>query len=520
LKIANGLAVSGQSSVGLSTAFAMPIVNASSAIEFSDESVRQYLSEFGRSSRLEELLQQKRRRNLAELIGQASVIESDLSELALTSGFVDYFSKFKAVRLGAARVVWATPAAFHWNSMSRLFLDVLHFGVPIHQALSGYLRYLEASFNQGLVAHWNDFGRFALAAYICDKRTVEFEEPIKIRLPNALPGTHLALLPSKSDLSSSARVVNWKRLDQRSLDAIEGFRTSPSTTCSLDISKAPDGLGEVLIQKLPTLNGTSGTIAIDSFEPCLNLLSIEVYPRIIDPESCRHFLVTVGRALKRLAVYSEPLVSDMTLITASLTPMDADVNEASMFSGTSSAIFGACFLSATDQPLFAAEMLVHEFCHNKLRLLQEVMPLISDKYLNRSIFYSPWRDDPRPIDGLMHGLYVFSSIADFWLHVWRDSSANQAERKLAQRRVGTLLLQLKLALDEFSEHAELTHAGKVFLGIINHRIASLESQTKGWELDRLQSFFSGVLKDKSLKEMPVLESVTRHKESWEANYRA
>jgi HEXXH motif-containing protein len=200
--------------------------------------------------------------------------------------------------------------------------------------------------------------------------------------------------------------------------------------------------------------------------------------------------------------------------------MDAGGNDESMFSGTSSAIFGACFLSATEQPLFAGEMLVHEFCHNKLRLLQEAVSLISDKYLNRSIFYSPWRDEPRPIDGLMHGLYVFSSIAGFWLHVWKDLNANEAERKIAQRRVGTLLLQLKFAFDEFSEHAELTPAGKVFLSVINNRIADLESQTDGWEFDRLQSLFSGALKDKSLKEMPVLESVSRHKENWEANYRA
>ncbi len=494
------------------------MLDASSAVEFSEDELRLYFSESGWSSSVDRLLKHKRRRNIAELIGQASVIETDLAQLAESTGFLEYFHKFKAVRVSAAGHVWATPAAFHWNSMSRMFLDVVHFGVPIHEALQGYLSHINSSFSQGLATHLNDLGRFALAAYIRDKRTVEFEEPIKIRLPSALPGTHVALLPPGSDTNSSNRVLNWKCLDRGILDAIEDLRTSVDTTCSLNIS--PDESGDVVLQKLPVLSGSAGTIAIDSFEPCLRLRSVEVYPRITDPERSRHFVVTVSRALERLAAYDESLVNDMTLITASLTPMDAGVSEESMFSGTSSAIFGACFLSATEQPLFVAEMLLHEFCHNKLRLLQEVVPLISDKYLNQSIFYSPWRDEPRPIDGLMHGLYVFNSIADFWLHVWKNLNANEAEREIAQRRVGTLLLQLKLAFDEFSEHAQLMPAGKVFLSVIDNRIARLESYTKGWNLNRLQSLFSGVSKDQSLKEMPVLESVPRHKKNWEATYRA
>jgi HEXXH motif-containing protein len=496
------------------------MLDASSAVEFSEDELRLYLSESGSSSSLDKLLKHKRGNNIAELIGQASVIESDLAQLAVSTGFLEYFHKFKAVRVSAAGHVWATPAAFHWNSMSRMFLDVAHFGVPIHEALHGYLSHLNCSLSQGLAAHLNDFGRFTLAAYIRDRRTVEFGEPIKIRLPSALPGTHLALLPPASDTNSSNRVLNWKRLDQAMLGAIEELRTSANTTCALNISSGPDESAAVVLQKLPVLSGPSGSIAIDGFEPCLRLRSVEVYPRITDPERCRHFVVTVSRALERLAAYDESLVNDLTLITASLTPMDAGASEESMFSGTSSAIFGACFLSATEQPLFLAEMLLHEFCHNKLRLLQEVVPLISDKYLNRWIFYSPWRDEPRPIDGLMHGLYVFSSIADFWLHVWKNLNANEAERKIAQRRVGTLVLQLKFAFDEFSEHAELMSAGKVFLSIIDNRIARLESETKGWELDRLQSLFSGVLKDQRLKELPILESVPRHKKNWEATYRA
>ncbi|HEV7398241.1 MAG TPA: HEXXH motif-containing putative peptide modification protein [Pyrinomonadaceae bacterium] len=418
--------------------------------------------------------------------------------------------------MSAATRVWATPGAFHWNSMSRMFLDVINFEVPIHRALTGYLTYLHASFTQGLEAHLNDFGRFALAAHVCDNRPIRFEEAVKIRLPNALPGTNLAILPASSQ---DTIVVDWKWLDRSMLGVIDELKNSNSqTTSRLSISDGPSESSVVVIQKLPVWEGPCGPIAIDSYEPCLNIPSVEVYRRIKELTRCHHFLETIKHALARLTAYKESLVKEMTLITASVTPMDADVGDTAMFSGTSSAIFGACFLSAAREPLFVAEMLLHEFCHNKLRLLQEVAPLISDKYSNQAIFYSPWRDDPRPIDGLMHGLYVFSSIAHFWLHVCGNQNANADERAMAQRRVGTLLLQLKLAYAEFTEHAELTRAGTVFLGIISDRIYDLESQTKEWKFKQMRPFFSGILKDTTLREMPILESVARHKANWEASY--
>ena len=28
--------------------------------------------------------------------------------------------------------------------------------------------------------------------------------------------------------------------------------------------------------------------------------------------------------------------------------------------------------------------------------------------------YSPWRDDPRPIDGVLHGAYAYLGVVDFW----------------------------------------------------------------------------------------------------------
>ena len=59
-----------------------------------------------------------------------------------------------------------------------------------------------------------------------------------------------------------------------------------------------------------------------------------------------------------------------------------------------------------------AESIMHEAMHLKLTLLENVIPLIEAD--SKATFYSPWRDEDRPIRGVLHGLFVFRGIGDFY----------------------------------------------------------------------------------------------------------
>ncbi|MFF7192924.1 HEXXH motif-containing putative peptide modification protein [Streptomyces sp. NPDC008079] len=54
-----------------------------------------------------------------------------------------------------------------------------------------------------------------------------------------------------------------------------------------------------------------------------------------------------------------------------------------------------------------AESIIHESMHLQLTLVDSIEPLATD---DRSTGYSPWKDEDRPITGLLHGLYVFAVI--------------------------------------------------------------------------------------------------------------
>lgn len=80
-------------------------------------------------------------------------------------------------------------------------------------------------------------------------------------------------------------------------------------------------------------------------------------------------------------------------------------------SATSPAAFGAVATSLPSSALTMAETLVHEFQHIKLCGLLDMLPLIEQ---TDERGYAPWRDDPRPLSGILQGIYAFTGIVRFW----------------------------------------------------------------------------------------------------------
>jgi uncharacterized protein len=81
-------------------------------------------------------------------------------------------------------------------------------------------------------------------------------------------------------------------------------------------------------------------------------------------------------------------------------------------SSSSSATFGAVALSEPPDAYTCAETFAHEMQHLKLSALLDVVALTLPDDGRR--YYAPWRDDPRPIGGLLQGAYAFLGVSGFW----------------------------------------------------------------------------------------------------------
>ncbi|HWO65410.1 MAG TPA: HEXXH motif domain-containing protein [Umezawaea sp.] len=83
------------------------------------------------------------------------------------------------------------------------------------------------------------------------------------------------------------------------------------------------------------------------------------------------------------------------------------------YSASAEDAFGCVALSLPPTAVDFAATLVHEFQHSKLCALLDLVELHHDDGSGNR-YYAPWRDDPRPLGGLLHGTYSFVGVAGFW----------------------------------------------------------------------------------------------------------
>jgi HEXXH motif-containing protein len=141
-------------------------------------------------------------------------------------------------------------------------------------------------------------------------------------------------------------------------------------------------------------------------------------------------------------------------------------------SGSSSDAFGAAALSLPTDATALAMTLVHEFRHSLLNGLLHLVPLCDQS--DARPLYAPWRDDPRPIIGLLHGAFAFTGVTDFWRTRLRKDTGTDWE--LACFEFALRRQQATEVLDGMRSSASLTEVG----GILVH---NLWQHSKGWNDD-------------------------------------
>ncbi|ADI03787.1 hypothetical protein SBI_00666 [Streptomyces bingchenggensis BCW-1] len=109
-----------------------------------------------------------------------------------------------------------------------------------------------------------------------------------------------------------------------------------------------------------------------------------------------------------------------------------------------------------------AAILTHEIQHSKLSALMHMYSLHTQE--DRPRLYAPWRDDPRPLNGMLHGVYAFSAVARFWRGYVLGGGAPPDEAVLAQFEFALRREQLLRVLPPLGKDRELTRLGRRFLG--------------------------------------------------------
>ncbi|MEW2625414.1 HEXXH motif domain-containing protein [Streptomyces sp. NPDC048106] len=141
-------------------------------------------------------------------------------------------------------------------------------------------------------------------------------------------------------------------------------------------------------------------------------------------------------------------------------------------SSTAGDAFGGVTASRPDDVAQLAATLVHEFQHTKLGGLMHLEPLSeapADPATPETLLYAPWRDDPRPLGGLLQGIYAFLGVTRFWRA--HRHTADPAYAPLAHFEFALWRTQVWATLNAVRGHERLTPLGRYVVERLTERCA-------------------------------------------------
>jgi HEXXH motif-containing protein len=223
-----------------------------------------------------------------------------------------------------------------------------------------------------------------------------------------------------------------------------------------------DADGWTPLTRVPVAGKTSFEVVIDDIDPFRNTR---------DP----YFWREIGRHPEKLTAAQEKRWSE--LLAAAWPLMEADYPRYAeaisvglrqivplaaepVVMGASSTSLDAFGCIATTPPAGAHQMaltLIHEFQHAKLGALTDFVELYEEETERR--FYAPWRDDPRPLGGLLQGIYAHLGITEFW----RTDRLRRRDSRLAQVEFARWRAQVSRAIAEIRGSGLLTQHGLEFV---------------------------------------------------------
>jgi HEXXH motif-containing protein len=179
-------------------------------------------------------------------------------------------------------------------------------------------------------------------------------------------------------------------------------------------------------------DGRELSVTLDDLDPYRGLSGPKPAQRV-DPDDVRIWQKLLDEAwgliVRLLPDYAESIPAALQ----SLVPYPAVAFRNQ--SGSTSETFGGAILERPPDAGSLAATLVHEFQHIRLYGLLNLIDLHKDDRDQR--FYTLWRDDPRPVGGVLHGVYSFFGVTEFWRAMARASHNRRALFEFAYWRAGT-----------------------------------------------------------------------------------
>lgn len=346
--------------------------------------------------------------------------------------------------------VWTDPSAYRWVRMAYHLTDAVRRGgeaAPEARAVCRALGDLAAP--QALRQHLGEFKRFVAALEHLRGGERRFAAPLRLALPFALPGTPLSL-EGAGEVELLGVAGGGLRLrrgaGEQQLPLAPGahaaglsVRVCPTVaTAGCQIRLQPQAFqlpGVRFAEALLRWSGDYQEAQRPLFEQALCLVA-------------RHLPARFAQLREAVRVVAlKPLRS-------------GDFTNASL-----SDLPGAFVVAVLRQPYELADSLIHELHHDRLFALEERGGFFesAEAGVRTERYYSPWRDEPRSLQGILHAVYVHQPVWEFWRSVLEARPPEPRLLDYARDRSLRYGLQLSIGLRQLARHARFSaHGASLF----------------------------------------------------------
>lgn len=245
------------------------------------------------------------------------------------------------------------------------------------------------------------------------------------------------------------------------------FGDSGSVRLPDDLAAAADGWDPLPLAEVPDeLEGKRATVVLDHLSPYRDYRGL-TDPVDFPPPLRKRWQRDLAEACELLRVHS-PAAHRLVLGTVrSLVPVSAPDPSRPVSVSTPDAPGVVTMSLPNDVPAVAAT-LVHEASHQLMACVAHLVPLLrSVRDGPEPLFFAPWREDPRPLRGLLYGAQAFAAVTSFW-QAYRPAGGMRADFEFAYHR-----WQLRTALAALHALGGLSPVGA-------HMVRELARRNTGW----------------------------------------
>lgn len=246
-------------------------------------------------------------------------------------------------------------------------------------------------------------------------------------------------------------------------------------------------------QALRRLRAGSFEVLIDDLDPFRMPATADVAPRLGAVDLDRWDAV-FHDAWSLLTRHHPEIAGEVVSVIRVIVPLN--IPPRGQVSSSSAENFSAIALSEPPDPRTFAVTLAHEVQHLKLSALLDIVNLTQPD--DRRRFYAPWREDPRPISGLLQGAYAYLGVSGFWRcqrHLDDGAAGLRAHTEFARWRAAAAAV-----VETLRSSGRLTSAGLDF-------VQGMDRTLRPWQYESVPGEALALARDEAEKHLALWQSV-------------